>query len=109
MSGADFVQAQRIRREVLSIAENLLQTENLPANDKYWAMATIAEAHLGLGDEAKSQEVLQQAFAPQEWMRDSTEEQLKSLKKLLDKSPLKYVQEGGCISVNKSGSNSREQ
>jgi tetratricopeptide (TPR) repeat protein len=90
---ADFVQAQRIRREVLSIAENLLQTENLPANDKYWAMATIAEAHLGLGDEAKSQEVLQQAFAPQEWMRDSTEEQLKSLKKLLDKSPLKYVQE----------------
>ena len=92
---ADYVQAQRIRKEVLDIAEKLLDTENLPANDKYWAMATIAEAHLGLGDEVKSQEVLQKAFAsnPAGWMRDSTEEQLKNLKKLLDDSPLKYVQE----------------
>jgi tetratricopeptide (TPR) repeat protein len=90
---ADFVQAQRIRREVLSIAENLLQTEKLPSKDKYWATATIAEAHLGLGDETKSDEAFQQALAldPEKWMQETTEEQLKNLRQLIDDSPLKSL------------------
>ena len=92
---ADFVQAQRIRNEVLPIAEKLLESENLPPNDKYWATATVAEAHFGLGNEVKGQEALEKAFAlnPAKWMRETTEGQLQKLKKMLDDSPLKYVQE----------------
>ncbi|HJX90700.1 MAG TPA: TRAFs-binding domain-containing protein [Pyrinomonadaceae bacterium] len=65
---ADFVQAQRVRKEVLSICQELLKTSEtdeskaLPPADRYWVMATIAEAHLGLGHEEESQTRLQAAF-----------------------------------------------
>jgi hypothetical protein len=91
---ADFVQAQRVRKEVLSITQTL-DIAALPAADRYWVMATIAEAHLGLGHEAESQTKLQEAFAVAnaEWMKDSTQEQMEKLRQLIANSPLKYINE----------------
>jgi hypothetical protein len=90
---ADFVQAERVRKEVLSLSEAILKDENLPQNDKYWAMASIAEAYIGIGDEANAQQKLEEAFAiaSADWMKESTEEQTTKLRLLLADSPLKYV------------------
>jgi hypothetical protein len=95
-SVADFVQAERIRREVLPICESVLKNENLSEADKYWVLATMAEAYLGVGDEAGAQQKFQEAssVAPAEWMTDSTQEQMDKLRRLLADSPLKYVRKG---------------
>jgi len=89
---ADFVLAQRIRRQVIAICEGLLASGR-KLDDEYWVRATLAEAWLGLGDAQKSQEALDQAapFADAAWMRPSTAEQLTKLKPLLDASPLKAL------------------
>lgn len=90
---ADFVRARHVRQEVLEICEELLKSGNLPETDKYWAMASLAEAYVGIGDEQNAEKALQEAFAaaPAQWMRDSTEEQTTKLRQLLAGSPLKYV------------------
>jgi tetratricopeptide (TPR) repeat protein len=90
---ADFVQAERVRREVISICEALLKREDLPKDDKYWAMASLAEAYVGIGDEAHAQQKMQEAFAGASagWMKESTEEQATKLRQLMSDSPLKYV------------------
>jgi tetratricopeptide (TPR) repeat protein len=103
---ADFIQARRVRKEVLAICEQWLMANPIPdaqsaspaavkqeQSNRYWVLATIGEAYLGLGDEKQSQEWLDKAFAvaPEEWMEKSTREQLAKLKLLLDKSPLKYI------------------
>ena len=90
---ADFVQAQRIRQEVISICTALLQTESLPAADRYWAAASLAEAYIGSGDETKGQQLLDEIYAtvPQGWMKESTEEQMQQLRPLLADSPLKHI------------------
>jgi Tetratricopeptide Repeats-Sensor len=90
---ADFVQAQRIRQEVISICTALLQTEGLPAADRYWAAASLAEAYIGSGDETKGQQLLDEIHAtvPQGWMKESTEEQMQKLRPLLADSPLKHI------------------
>jgi hypothetical protein len=104
---ADFVQAQRIRKEVLSICERWLADNPAPAESaspetteeykrtKYWVIATMAEAYLGLGDEAESERRLAEAFAmaPEKWMKGSTQEQVDKLKSLVADSPLKYIKE----------------
>jgi hypothetical protein len=89
----DFVQAERVRREVLAICEGLKEDKNLPETDKYWVLATMAEAHLGVGDEAGAQQKFQEALAtkPQQWMIESTEEQMTKLRQLRADSPLKYI------------------
>jgi tetratricopeptide (TPR) repeat protein len=94
---ADFVQAGRVRREVIQICEALLKNENLPEADKYWTMATMAEAYLGIGDETNAQQKFQEAsaIAPADWMKDSTREQMDKLRAMLKDSPLKYVRESG--------------
>ncbi|HEX7186076.1 MAG TPA: TRAFs-binding domain-containing protein [Thermoanaerobaculia bacterium] len=103
---ADFVQARRIRKEVLSICQQWLAANPAPdgqgANPeavkeyqkgRYWVLATLGEAYVGLGDEAQGQQWLQEAYsvAPEGWMKGSTEEQIGKLKLLLESSPLKYV------------------
>ena len=102
----DFVQARRIRREVLVICEEWLATHLAPDNadkneqanreyqsSKYWVLATMAEAYLGLGEEDKSQQKLQEALAlaPESWKAASTSEQMKKLTPLLDHSPLIHI------------------
>jgi hypothetical protein len=90
---ADFVQAERVRREVLSICESALTDSALSADDKYWVLATMAEAYLGVGDEAAARQKFQEAssVASAEWMKDSTQDQMDKLRRLLADSPLKYV------------------
>jgi hypothetical protein len=57
-------------------------------------MASIAEAHLGLGNEAESQTILQDAFAiASSPMKESTQEQLTKLRTLIIDSPIKYIHE----------------
>ena len=69
---ADFVQARRVRKEVVSICNQWLEsnprTAPLPPGSKfpekqYWVLATLAEAQIGLEDEALGQQRLEEAFA----------------------------------------------
>lgn len=100
---ADFVRAQRIRREVIDVCEQWLRenpvndAEGMPRSAKfqeirYWVLATLAEAHIGL-DDGKGEQALANAFAaaPADWMKQSTEEQITKLKALLVDSPLKKL------------------
>ena len=100
---ADFVQARRVRKEVVSICNEWLEsnprTTPLPPGSKfpekqYWVLATLAEAQIGLEDEALGQQRLEEAFAaaPEPWMKETTQEQVTKLKALLGASPLKKLQ-----------------
>jgi MAP3K TRAFs-binding domain len=90
---ADFVQAQRIRREVIMICKQSLNSEKLPPDAKYWLMATMSEASFGIGDEAEGERILQEALsiAPAEWMKETTRAQVEKLRSKLVDSPLKHI------------------
>jgi hypothetical protein len=102
---ADFVQAQRVRKEVLSICEQWLKSNPFPSEgstaeakmqylkSKYWVVASQAEAQLGLGETQEAANTYEQAyaFAPEGWMIDSTQGQRAKLEALLSNSPLKYI------------------
>jgi tetratricopeptide (TPR) repeat protein len=105
---ADFVEAQRVRKEVLDICNQWLannpmpDANTVPANavteflqSWYWVKATMGEAYLGMGEEEKAKKELQEAYskAPEGWMKESTEAQLVKLKPLLSDSPLKFIHE----------------
>jgi tetratricopeptide (TPR) repeat protein len=103
---ADFVQARRVRKEVVSICNQWLESNSrttpLPSGSKfpekrYWVLATLAEAQIGLEDEALGQQRLEEAVAaaPEEWMKQSTQEQVTKLKALLATSPLKKLSTTG--------------
>ncbi len=102
---ADFVQARRIREEVLTICDQWLSGNPPPAEPNgeamkayreslYWVLATKAEASIGLGETETGQQQLLETYqtAPEDWMRKSTEEQIEKLQPLLADSPLRYVQ-----------------
>jgi tetratricopeptide (TPR) repeat protein len=90
---ADFVWAERVRREVLSICDDALQSDALPKSNKYWVLATKAEALLGAGEREQADRAYAEAYAaaPEPWMIDTTKEQRAKLETLLADSPLKYV------------------
>jgi len=90
---ADFVEAQRVRREVLAICEEELADGSLSDESRYWVIATMAEAYVGIGEEAQAERRLKEAASAtsHEWMTDSTREQMSKLRSLLADSPLKYV------------------
>jgi hypothetical protein len=99
---ADYVQAERIRLEVMDICNAEMNGGGPPGDEqKYWVLATWAEALLGTGDEegarAKFEEACRFIPNPEEnkWMRESTEEQMGKLRALLADSPLKYVKTDG--------------
>jgi hypothetical protein len=93
---ADFVQAQRVRRQVVTICEQILadQTRKLSDAEKYWLPATLAEAHLGLGHTKQYRAWLKKArqVTCEPWMRKSTDEQLEKLAAMLEDSPLKRAE-----------------
>jgi len=102
---ADFVQARRIRREVISVCNQWLEDYPPPSpllpgskypEKRYWVLATLAEAQIGLEEEELGQKRLEEAFAaaPEPWMKDSTQEQVDKLKALLAASPLKKLPPG---------------
>ena len=111
---ADFVLAQRTRRRVLQLCEQQLASQPLPTGEsEFWIKATMSQAYAGLGDDAKANELLDEAKkldlatptpssvgspAPPpasvpvpQWMIDSTVEQLEKLRLLLKKSPLDRI------------------
>jgi hypothetical protein len=108
---ASFVDARNVRREVLEICERLLETETdrLSDDERYWVLATMAEAALGLADGDIAQRSLDDALAavpadgkrsvnrylnyraPAQWMQESTKSQLEDLRKLLADSPLRFI------------------
>jgi hypothetical protein len=115
---ADFVIAQRLRREVIPICEEWLKSAkpmggegnaakrelNRHLDEKSWVLATIAEAYMGMGDELKAQQFFDQSEAvireliangypaiQIERMRNSTQEKRAELQALLAASPLKYI------------------
>jgi hypothetical protein len=99
---ADFVQARRVRQELISICNHWLES-NPPAAQpppgsklaviRYWVLATLAEAHIGLEEEAQGQQRLAEALAvaPEQWMKESTQTQVDKLRALLAMSPLKKL------------------
>jgi hypothetical protein len=112
---ADFVLAQRTRRRVIELCEDLLQSKNAPAGESvFWIKATMSQAYAGIGDDAKANELLEEAkkldlavpvptpegqptppppvpMPVPQWMIDSTVEQLDKLRELLKKSPLNRI------------------
>jgi hypothetical protein len=105
---ADFVIARRVRRRVLAICDAWLEAEEKRqqrnqalaqggewvemeekrrAEDKYWVLATKAEACAGLSDTGAAEKHYNQAKAltpsPAAYMVESTEGQIGALKKLL--------------------------
>jgi len=105
---ADYVIARRVRRRVLAICDAWLEAEEKRqqrnkalvqgewvemeekrrAEDKYWVLATKAEAWAGLGDADAAEKYCNEAKAltpsPAAYMVESTEGQIGALKKLLD-------------------------
>jgi hypothetical protein len=103
---ADLVMARRIRTRVLAICDAWLKTEEERqernkslvkdkewvekeekrwAEEKYWVLATKAEASAGLGDEVAAQKYLDEAKAlgPAAYMLDTTEAQMAAMKVVL--------------------------
>lgn len=104
---ADYMQAKRVRQEVLAICEQWLQNNPEPKaadtkdpalneyrNSRYWVEATLAEAQIGLENEAKGSSILHEAYekAPESWMKESTESQINKLKALLSDPPTRFIQ-----------------
>ena len=93
---ADFIDAERVRRRVAVICRQLIAQESpaTPPTERYWVIATLAEALRGYGEIEEHEQVLAKAFAlaVPDWMRDSTREELNKLATLLADSPLKYLQ-----------------
>lgn len=89
---ADRVQARRFRRQVLEITDDLLSkrivADNVRARDEksYWISATRVEALYGLGRKEEADEAfeaLRDMDGVEDWMLQSTEDQLDKLAKLL--------------------------
>ncbi|MFL6285576.1 MAG: tetratricopeptide repeat-containing protein [Pyrinomonadaceae bacterium] len=103
---ADFVQAERIRAEVLEVCERWLAENSMPGEHvgketkaahletRYWVIATKAEALLGTGQAAQAEQIYKEAYAlnpPKAFMIPSTEEQREKLQNMLTESPLRHV------------------
>ncbi|MFD2718131.1 TRAFs-binding domain-containing protein [Hymenobacter monticola] len=105
---ADYVQAQRVRKEVITLCDQWLATQaafqalgepaagpeqQKDAANRYWVLASKGEAYLGLGQPEQGNQTLQEAYAlaPELWMKASTEEQLAKLNELLATNPLQFI------------------
>jgi len=86
------VNAERVRRRVIPLCEARLAACTTP-DERYWLQATLAEAHVGIGDEAAGAAWLERAREEPvaAWMHDTTERQLADLRELLTPSPLEMI------------------
>jgi tetratricopeptide (TPR) repeat protein len=103
---ADFVQARRVRKEVIEICKRWLETNPEPTGSeatedalqkyresKYWVLATLAEAYFGLGENAQAEQQRNEAYAvaSADWMKETTQKQLEELQRLLANPPLSRI------------------
>src|SRR5262249_36652235 len=105
-----FIQAERVRRQVVEICEAALAAEaaapaalpdpaqraaaeQLRNERRYWIQATLAEAWLGIGDTARSDQVLAEArtLPAPKWLFEPTGGRVAALRSLLVDSPLRFV------------------
>lgn len=87
---ADYILANRIRKNVVSICLNLYHKENFSErSDKYWILATLEEAFYCLNDidNYNIYKERAQAIANEKWQRETTELQISKLKELISKKP----------------------
>ncbi len=101
---ADFVVARRVRKEVIEICQQWLRDNpaapapasgaeaRQAAEKRYWVLATLGEAMLGIGDPAARKQ-LDEAYmaAPENWMKETTQAQIARLEGLLANSPLERI------------------
>ena len=99
----DFVVAERVRREVVTICDRWLSENDSgeggrppakreSADTRYWVLAARAEALVGLADPVAQRNLDSLlSAAPSAWMADSTREQINRLQVLLSDSPLKHL------------------
>jgi hypothetical protein len=76
----DATLARRIRREVISYTEALLD-KDYPDEKRYWMVATLCEAAAGLGDRVAAEHWAGEARALKmaDWMNESTQTQIATL------------------------------
>ena len=112
---ADFVLARRIRREVVRICDEWLSQHPLPRapevspqalqqaqHERYWVLASQAEAHFGLGARERSDALLkgaEEATRPLGWMRETTTAQLTKLTPLLQNAQLTLTKLRTCMAT----------
>jgi tetratricopeptide (TPR) repeat protein len=91
---ADFIQARRVRREVLRICRSALDDEPKSGSHRYWLLASMWEAAAGLENDAEAANWEQEARSvlTAGWMLKSTQSRLEKLRGLLSTSPLKHLQ-----------------
>jgi hypothetical protein len=87
---ADFVLARRARRTVMKFCESAL-TGLMSDEAKYWIIATMWEAAVGVGDQDAAERYRAEAekLSQPGWMLETTNEQLAKLRELLAASPFK--------------------
>ena len=78
--------ARYVRRKVKDICEKSLEAPELTEDEKYWILATLYEACVGLGqhDEALRWKGESESVAKAKWMSETTENQLAKLRALLN-------------------------
>ena len=81
---ADSVQAKRVRQDVIEYTLPLLSTQ-LETNSRYWLIATLQEAAVGLADSQSAQdwEAKAKAMSVANWMHETRESQVTKLQGLL--------------------------
>lgn len=82
---ADYVLAKRTRKEVIRCASPLADTLE-DVNNRYWVIATLYEAAVGMGDEKAiaDWEAKAKAMPVPDWMQETRETQAGKLKQLLE-------------------------
>ncbi len=78
--------ARYVRRKVKDICEKDLESLELTEDEKYWILATLYEACVGLGqhDEALRWKSESESVSKAKWMSETTENQLAKLRALLN-------------------------
>ena len=81
---ADDVQARRVRRDVMRYAMPLAECADMSDDKRYWVIATLWEAAIGLGDTDAAAQwgVAARCLLVPQWMHDMREEQGARLKAL---------------------------
>jgi hypothetical protein len=97
-AATDAVLARRVRRRILALCERTLESDPDLASggspspyERYWVWATMAEAAVGLGDEAAAATHLARlkSEVAEPWMIQMTNDQIAQVRALLASSPLK--------------------
>ena len=77
--------SRQVRRNVKEICEKALKNTKLKNDEKYWILATLYEACVGLGEDDKAAAWKEKAdkTAKESWMIQTTDEQISKMRNLL--------------------------